>query len=800
MRRQKQSIKKLAMRRGARTTEFLDRLFFLAAIFLGLSPWAEASVVVSRLQAPQVMDGPNNRSDLPARAFWNGPGLSMYVANVCTYNMRGEDMRSVSEAWDFYADASTSLQPGSPGNFDDGGAWLIHAEVAPENTNLVRGWYHAEQLRTGNPNRWTMAYCESPDGGRTFQKICAAAPTLNYTNNQIITAWTGYNGNTAADSAGNGRIVIVGNYYYCYFQQTGDPNGWNTHVARSVLSDHGRPGTWWKYYDPAGDGGTNGTWTEPGLGGRSSSPFPVNYVDNYAREMTWNADLNQFMIDDDTYASLGFCGIYLNFSTSNLFGWQRAPYPLYPYEGVWTNAPSWNRDTIPAKELIAYRGFAALDGATDGEFPTAGSTRFGTSFWYEVTYLNPKEGFYERYLLRQKVNLSQTASGAARDQVGRIELGLFRHRDGSDDWATTYNTFGHYRKVQTLGYLCTANITGTAPLYNLANSAAKHLVSLNPAEATELSLLGYIFTNAVSGTLPLYRTLLAGIYSATTNASAPGVTGLLGYLFPPVGDETFAYRYDATEQTEVINGGAETVPASRSGQQGYDNWYYEERLPSGTLVPLIYSPASAPIWFPNPTKVWASTNGPASATLNAYGGAPGTNRSAVREWVAIDTGIVYVSVRAFSLVAAGGAGVNVLIQKNGRLLWQSTVTNGQSSAQSVSFGNWMAVTQGDAITFEIAPLSSTSTNDNTYFRPTIWFQWGSLLSSSLVSVLHLQTNTVSVQWPSSANQVYFVESSSNLVPSAWMPVSPPVLATPPTNTFVGPGANSTSFYRVRLVQ
>jgi hypothetical protein len=186
--------------------------------------------------------------------------------------------------------------------------------------------------------------------------------------------------------------------------------------------------------------------------------------------------------------------------------------------------------------------------------------------------------------------------------------------------------------------------------------------------------------------------------------------------------------------------------------------------------------------------------------LNAYGGTPGVNSSAVRQWTVIDTGTAYVSARAFSLVAAGGAGVNVLIQKNGQLLWQSTVTNGQSSAQSVSFGNWMTVTQGDAITFEIAPLSSTSTNDNTYFKPTIWFQWGSLLSSSLVSALCLQSNTVSVQWPSSANQVYFVESSSNLVPGAWMPVSPPLLATPPTNTFVMPGANATSFYRVRLVQ
>ena len=92
----------------------------------------------------------------------------------------------------------------------------------------------------------------------------------------------------------------------------------------------------------------------------------------------------------------------------------------------------------------------------------------------------------------------------------------------------------------------------------------------------KLSLLGYLFTNQVSGTIPLYRTYNSrtGIYSATTNANAPGEKLLLGYLFPPVGDETFAYRYDATEQTEVVNGGAETVPFTRTGQQGYDNWFF----------------------------------------------------------------------------------------------------------------------------------------------------------------------------------------------------------------------------------
>ena len=421
------------------------KLSFLAAILLGLPPWANASVMVSRLQSPQVIDGPNNRSDTPGRAFWNGSEFSMYVAGGHTYNMRGADLRSVSEAWDFYADASASLVPGGAGSFDDGGAWLLHAEVAPENTNLVRGWYHAEQCRPGGAsNRKTMAYCESTDGGRTFRKVCAADATRNYPNNQFITSWTGYNGNTNQDHTGDGRIARVGDYYYCYFMPV--VGGASPHVARSAVADHGRPGTWWKYYDPAGDGGTNGTWSEPGLGGRSSSLFPAVAGIVYGREMTWNDGLKRFMVE--AHAFSGFSGIYLAFSTNNLFGWQRAPYPLVVYEG---SGGSWNRDLIPATELHAYPGFAAFDGTTDGGFSTAGRTRFGTSFWYVVTYLNPKEGFAERYLLRQKVNLSETASSAPQDQVGRVELALFRHRDGSDDWATTSNTFGHYRKIRTLG-------------------------------------------------------------------------------------------------------------------------------------------------------------------------------------------------------------------------------------------------------------------------------------------------------------------------------------------------------------
>ncbi len=95
----------------------------------------------------------------------------------------------------------------------------------------------------------------------------------------------------------------------------------------------------------------------------------------------------------------------------------------------------------------------------------------------------------------------------------------------------------------------------------------------------------------------------------------------------------------------------------------------------------------------------------------------------MRQWQAIDVGSVYVSARAFSRVASGGDGVKVLIQQNNRLLWQSTITNGQTSAQSASFGKWLPVTRGDTISFEIAPLAASATNADTYFRPTIWFQW-----------------------------------------------------------------------------
>ena len=195
------------------TVSLVVRLAALAscgAVMLGATASARGGVVVNRIQAPQVISGPNNRSDMPYVGVRIGSELSVYTANAYTYNMRGKGARSLAEAYDFYGDSSATLGPGNPGNWDDGGAWLHHVEVDPEPGRLIRGWYHAEKVRPGQLPLKTIAYCESADGGRTFRKVCTEDPAKNYPSNQILSAWSGFAADPNQDQAGDGRIVRVG--------------------------------------------------------------------------------------------------------------------------------------------------------------------------------------------------------------------------------------------------------------------------------------------------------------------------------------------------------------------------------------------------------------------------------------------------------------------------------------------------------------------------------------------------------------------------------------------------------------
>ena len=92
----------------------------------------------------------------------------------------------------------------SASDFDYCGAWLNSAYTESDGT--IRGWYHAEYMcdySNGGQTYKSVAYVQSTDGGRTFQKV-------NYPNNQILT----YNGGSiTGQNAGEGdHSVVVRNF------------------------------------------------------------------------------------------------------------------------------------------------------------------------------------------------------------------------------------------------------------------------------------------------------------------------------------------------------------------------------------------------------------------------------------------------------------------------------------------------------------------------------------------------------------------------------------------------------------
>lgn len=94
-----------------------------------------------------------------------------------------------------------------------------------------------------------------PTAGATFAKP-------KYPFNQVITA-PARDTDPDNDDEGDHHVIVVGDYLYLYFVASRD---WQVRVARSWVSDAGRPCTWFKYYQ--------GAWNEPGLGGESSPIDP----------------------------------------------------------------------------------------------------------------------------------------------------------------------------------------------------------------------------------------------------------------------------------------------------------------------------------------------------------------------------------------------------------------------------------------------------------------------------------------------------------------------------------------------
>ncbi|MCK5798454.1 MAG: hypothetical protein KAI47_14785, partial [Deltaproteobacteria bacterium] len=362
------------------------------------------------------------------------------------------------------------MTAGAAGQFDICGAWL-HA-VDPL-TSPITGWYHAEEkcnYAIGQTHK-SVAYATSTDGGKTFVKT-------GYPNNRVLTGTTAP---TVGKGTGVGDFSVIrrGQYYWMYFY---DFKYWRTAVARSLIASGGKPGTWTKWHQ--------GSFSSPGLAGEST-PLPVNGTEQFygASATLFETGDQVAIITTDHY----FGGLRLLFSSDGIH-FKDLDEPLVPFkDGNWIRPA----DT----ELIAYPSIVP---------PNAGQGWKGDAYLF-YSYIPPKKGFTDHYLVRRSMKVEQASS----PQTSHVSLALNRYVDAAktDHWITTAMVQDSYKDEGVLGYVRTKAFKGSTPLIGCYIPLwDDHMASVGTqcGPGNELlRTLGWIWSASTSpippGTKPLYR-------------------------------------------------------------------------------------------------------------------------------------------------------------------------------------------------------------------------------------------------------------------------------------------------------
>lgn len=312
------------------------------------------------ISAPEQLYGPDGWPDGSPFTIRTGSTIRLYNGGSA-YGLPS----GVTHAWSGPSLDNLTFQPApviEPGNaFDTCGAWLMAAYT---DTTTLRGWYHAEgncDYANNYNSRKTIAYAESADGGLTFVKV-------GYPDNQIISAPASIP-LAEQDDEGDFRIVRNGEYYYLYFLSSLDRR---THLARSLISDGGKPGTWWKWY--------NGGFTEPGLGGRSDA------LGEWWQIFCWWVSYNTHL-DKWTAFHLRNDGLGLSVSDDGIH-WTPQDATIIATGNQWQDRHNANRPLVNYLSMIG---------------PVGNSDEVGREFWIYGMYLAPYET--QRYLMRWRVEL-----------------------------------------------------------------------------------------------------------------------------------------------------------------------------------------------------------------------------------------------------------------------------------------------------------------------------------------------------------------------------------------------------------
>jgi hypothetical protein len=412
--------------------------------------------LVARGPAPNIADSSFTAIQLPNGKFRG------FTAAGTTWAIDG------NHPYDMGGDAVAVLKAGPPNTPDSCGQWIVHVEL--QGTTLF-GWNHNETAcnyaKYGQTHA-SMTMARSADYGHTWM---IEGPIITGTDPP-------HDGKETGDSCGN---VVRGqdgyDYAYCVHNGGHSWNGGYTFAARALSSDPG-PGKWKKYF--------NGSWSEPGVGGKSS---PIDG----GGSAWWNT----------SGETLGLKwvkgGMGLVVSRDRLHFTPILSQPLFL-----TEPGDWARKN--GLELVSYADL--IDAKT-------GLNQLGDHWLLAYMYLNPGENFGKRYLIFRPVDISWSRA-PSEPEVGEMLTHWYdaaRH----DHWATIApvpRNYSAYRLVAQLGYMMTAP-DPAKPTVELEECISKWpgppdriLIQKDVCEKNDYQRLrsaGFVYTAAQPNTQPLYR-------------------------------------------------------------------------------------------------------------------------------------------------------------------------------------------------------------------------------------------------------------------------------------------------------
>lgn len=193
-----------------------------------------------------------------------------------------------------------------------------------------------------------------------------------------------------------------------------------------------------------------------------------------------------------------------------------------------------------------------------------------------------------------------------------------------------------------------------------------------------------------------------------------------------------------------------------SGTQGTKNWTYRDSV--GSL--FTYS---------STTNEWKGNE--KYLLIWNRGMHPGVNRDAVRRWTSPSAGTAVITGTISDENVTCGDGIIATIRKNGNLLWQKSVANGEG--QSNINVSQFSLAQGDTLDF-IVNKGGTDICDGTYFDPIITLSPSTPTPTCVNGVQYCATqstcttqgyfwinNTCQAGFPTCANGVQYCTAQSS---------------------------------------